>query len=129
MILKFSHVSLSTKSLKKVENFYVKKLKFKIVHKFINKNTGQLYGYFIQIDKNNFLEFFLSKEKFNLNLNKPLRHMCFDVKNIYKFKKIFRKKIKVKRGKTDNILQFYVKDNEGNLIEFHQKNKKMKFKK
>ena len=55
--------------------------------------------------------------------------MCFDVKNIYKFKKIFRKKIKVKRGKTDNIMQFYVKDNEGNLIEFHQKNKKMKFKK
>ena len=58
MILNISHISLSTNSLKKVENFYVKKLKFKIVHEFTNSKTGQIYGYFLKISKKNYLEFF-----------------------------------------------------------------------
>ena len=129
MILNISHISLSTNSLKKVENFYVKKLKFKIVHKFINQKTGQTYGYFLKISKRNYLEFFLSKGNYKKNLNKPYRHLCFDVDDIYKTKKMFKNNnIFIKRGKTDNILQFFTKDHEGNLVEFHQKDNKAKFK-
>lgn len=34
---------------------------------------------------------------------------------------------KIKRGRTDKILQFFVKDLEGNIIEFHQRDKMSKF--
>ena len=128
MILNISHISLSTNSLKKVENFYVKKLKFKIVHKFVNKKTKQTYGYFLKISKKNYLEFFLYKGNHKKNLNKPYRHLCFDVDNIYKTKNLFKnKRITIRRGKTDDILQFFTKDNEGNIVEFHQKDKRSKF--
>ena len=59
MILNISHISLSTNSLKKVENFYVKKLKFKIVHEFTNSKTGQIYGYFLKFQKKLFRVFFI----------------------------------------------------------------------
>lgn len=57
--------------------------------------------------------------------------MCFEVKKIYslakKLKK-FDKLIEIKRGKTDNVLQFMTKDLENNLIEFHEYDKKSKLK-
>ena len=39
------------------------------------------------------------------------------------------KKIKIRRGKTDRIMQFMTTDFEGNEIEFHQHDKKSKLKK
>ena len=128
MINNLSHVSLTTNSLRKVKNFYVKLLGFKIVHKFINSQTKEVYGYFLSTNNNTFLEFFNSKKKLNFNKNNPFRHICFEVNNIKKIaKKLKHKKPKIIRGKTDNILQFMVKDNEGNLVEFHQRDKKPKF--
>lgn len=128
MINNLSHVSLTTNSLRKVKNFYVKLLGFKIVHKFINSQTKEVYGYFLSTNNNTFLEFFNSKKKLNFNKNNPFRHICFEVNNIKKIaKKLKHKKPKIIRGKTDNILQFMVKDNEGNLVEFHQRDKKSKF--
>ena len=57
--------------------------------------------------------------------------MCFEVKKIHslakKLKK-FDKLIEIKRGKTDNVLQFMTKDLENNLIEFHEYDKKSKLK-
>ena len=129
MIKNLSHISLSTNSLKKVYNFYVKLLGLKIVHKFVNKNTKEVYGYFISSNNNTFLEFFKRKKKINFKRNDPFRHVCFEVKDLKKVAKKFKsKKPIIKRGKTDNILQFMVKDNEGNLIEFHQRDKRSKFK-
>ena len=63
MIKQLSHVSLSTKSLQKVINFYVKILGFKIAHKFINKKNNELYGLFIYCGNRTFLEFFKDKKK------------------------------------------------------------------
>ena len=42
-------------------------------------------------------------------------------------KKLKSKKPIITRGKTDNILQFMIKDNEGNLVEFHQRDKNQNF--
>jgi len=128
-IKQLSHVSLSTKSLQKVVNFYVKILGFKILHKFINKNNNELYGLFIYCGNKTFLEFF--KDKQILKKKAYLRHICFEVKKIKlvakKLKK-FDSKIRIKRGKTDNVLQFMTHDFEKNLIEFHQHDKKSKLK-
>ena len=63
MIKGISHISLSSKNLKKVIDFYVKFLGFKVAQKFINKNN-QLYGVFIYCGNKTFIEF--------LNLKKNL---------------------------------------------------------
>jgi catechol 2,3-dioxygenase-like lactoylglutathione lyase family enzyme len=121
-IKKLSHVCLSTKNLEKVRDFYINILKFKIVHEFINKNK-ETYGYFINVGNNSFIEFFLVEKIENSNLS-SFRHLCFEVYNIDNLYKRLKKKfpkIKIKIGKTDGIKQFFVKDFENNIIEFHQR--------
>ena len=66
-IKKLSHVCLSTKSLKKVKDFYIGVLKFKISHEFINDNN-KTYGYFIHAGDKTFIEFFLTPSPWALNL-------------------------------------------------------------
>ena len=129
MIKQLSHISISTKNIQHVIKFYVKILGFKISHKFINKKNKELYGLFIYCGNIKFIDFFKEKKKKSRNSN--FRHMCFEVKKIHllakKLKK-FDKLIEIKRGKTDNVLQFMTKDLENNLIEFHEHDKKSKLK-
>ncbi len=115
-------------SLNKVNNFYVKKLGLKIVHEFRNEKN-ELYGYFLSSSKNTFIEIFKTKKKINFkNKSNHFKHICFEVSNIKLFnKKIFKNKYRIRRGKTDKILQFFAKDLEGNMIEFHQRDKFSKF--
>ena len=129
MLKQLSHISLSSNDLQNVINFYINILGFKVAHKFINKNNNELYGLFIFCGKKTFIEFFKDKKK--RKINSSFRHICFEVKKIKllakKLKK-FDKKIKVKRGKTDNVLQFMTKDFDKNIIEFHEYDKKSKLK-
>ena len=130
MLKQLSHISLSTQNIENVINFYVKVLGFKISHKFINKKNKELYGLFICCGKRTFIEFF--KDKKNKNKGSKFRHLCFEVKKINllakKLKKL-DKSIKIRRGKTDKVLQFMTKDLDKNLIEFHEydKNSKLKY--
>jgi catechol 2,3-dioxygenase-like lactoylglutathione lyase family enzyme len=129
MIKNLSHISLFTNSLLKIKKFYIKKLKLKIIHEFKN-NNNETYGYFLSAGKNTFLEFFLTKKRINfLNKKNQFRHICFEVSDIKKFEKKFvnKNKKKITRGKTDGILQFFTNDLEGNIIEFHQRDRKSKF--
>ena len=130
MIKGISHISLSSKNLKKVIDFYVKFLGFKIAHKFTNADK-KLYGVFIYCGNRTFIEFFKSKERYATKKSK-FRHICFEVRNFQqlfnKVKKKF-KNIKINRGKTDHVLQFFIKDFEGNLVEFHYHDNKSKLKK
>lgn len=131
MIKQLSHISLSTQNIQNVINFYVKILGFKISHKFVNKENKELYGLFIYCGKKTFIEFFKDSKNKNINKNTPFRHMCFEVRKINllakKLKKL-DKSIKVKRGKTDNVLQFMTKDLDKNLVEFHEYDKHSKLK-
>ena len=129
MIKNLTNISLFTNSLLKIKKFYIKKLKLRIIHEFKN-NNNETYGYFLSASKNTFLEFFLTKKKINfLNKKNQFRHICFEVSNIKKFEKKFvnKNKTKITRGKTDGILQFFTNDLEGNIIEFHQRDRKSKF--
>jgi len=124
MIKNLSHVSLTYKNYIKVKKFYVNILGLKIVHKFKNKK-GFTYGLFLGCGKQTFLEFFRK----NNRKQTKFFHFCFNVKNIDEVKKKlikFDKNIKVKRGKTDKILQIMTQDFEGNLVEFHQFDNKAK---
>ena len=126
MIKKLSHVSILTNNFDKVYKFYVEILKLKVAHRFIN-NEKKLYGLFLHAGKGTFIEFFKNNKK---KLYKPYDHFCFEVEDIYKTKKIFKgyKNIKIKRGRTDKVLQFKIKDFENNIIEFHQHDNKSKLK-
>ena len=126
MIKKLSHVSILTNNFNKVYKFYVEVLGLKVAHKFIN-NRNELYGLFLHAGKGTFIEFFKNNKKKLIN---TCDHFCFEVENIYETKKIFKryKNIKIKRGKSDSILQFKIKDYEKNIIEFHQHDNKSKLK-
>lgn len=124
MINNLSHVSMPYIKLKKVIDFYVKILGLKIVHKFKNKKK-EIYGLFINCGNKTFLEFFKKSKK---DTYKNF-HFCLNVRNIYTVKKkleIYDKNLTIKRGRTDKVLQFVTKDFEGNIIEFHQIDKRSK---
>ena len=74
-----------------------------------------------------FLEFFKDKKK--RKIGNVFRHLCFEVKDIKKIRKklISLSPTLIKRGKTDKILQFFVKDLEHNVVEFHQRDKRSRF--
>lgn len=126
MIKRLSHISLNTSDLSKVIKFYVEILNFKILHKFVNKDNF-VYGLFLYCGSKTCLEFFLGPSP--KAAEKRLRHFCFEVnsiKSIAKKLKKIDKKIKVTRGKTDNVLQFMTKDFENNILEFHEYDAKSK---
>ena len=130
LIKKLSHISLFSKDLKKVENFYCKILNLKVAHKFKNKKNGQIYGLFIYAGDNTMLEFFITKKK--LNYNSKFRHICFQVTNLKKLYNYLKKKdfkSEISRGKTDQTLNFTIRDYENNEIEFHQYDKRSKLNK
>ena len=62
MIKQLSHISLSTKNINKVIDFYIKVLGFKISHRFINPKNNTLYGLFIYCGNKTFLEFLITKK-------------------------------------------------------------------
>lgn len=130
MLKQLSHISLSSKNLQNVIDFYINILGFKVSHKFINKKNNELYGLFIFCGKKTFIEFFKSKKN-KKDSNSSFRHLCFEVKKIKLLAKKLKKfdnSIKVKRGKTDRVLQFMTKDFDNNFIEFHEYDKQSKLK-
>ena len=60
MIKQISHISLSTKNINKVIDFYIKVLGFKISHRFINPKNNTLYGLFIYCGNKTFLDAFIN---------------------------------------------------------------------
>ena len=89
MLKQLSHISLTSRNLQNVINFYINILGFKVSHKFINKKNNELYGLFIFCGKKTFIEFFKDKKN-NKNINSSFRHLCFEVKKI----KLLAKKLK-----------------------------------
>ena len=127
-IKRLSHLSLSTNDFEKIKKFYCNILGMKIVHKFVNPKD-EIYGMFLYAGNSTFIEFFHSKD-FPRESGR-FRHFCLEVSNIYEIKRILEKNnfsISISRGKTDKILQFIVKDFEGNLVEFHQHDEQSKLK-
>ena len=83
-MLRLHHVSLKSNNIVNLKNFYVYLFNAKVVHKF--ENNKNVYGYFLLLGKNNFIEI-LSYEKekkltnmhdirIHLNLM-DLEHACF----------------------------------------------------
>ena len=120
MLKRLSHVCLGSTDLPRTVAFYCDILGCQIAHEFRNP-AGELYGVFLSCRNGTFLEFF------NEHSPKPsgglFRHICFEVEDIQQMAAIARERgfqFEVKRGRTDRILQFFVHDPDGNMIEFQQ---------
>ena len=120
MLTRLSHVCLGSTDLARTIGFYRDLLGCEVAHEFRNP-AGALYGVFLSCRNGTFLEFF------NEQAPKPpgglFRHLCFQVEDIEQMAQAARGRglqAEVKRGRTDRILQFFVHDPDGNMIEFQQ---------
>lgn len=117
-VKQLSHVCLGTPDLTRTIEFYKKMLGCEVAHEFRNPD-GELYGAFLSCGNDSFLEFF--KEWAPRERGGAFRHVCFDVENIEKMADSVNPRPEIKRGRTDNILQFVFPDPDGNTIEIHQR--------
>lgn len=120
MLKRLSHVCMGSRDLGRTVAFYRDMLGCEVAHEFRNP-AGELYGVFLNCHNGTFLEFF------NEQSAKPpgglFRHVCFEVDDIERMADVARRhglRPEVKRGRTDRILQFFVHDPDGNMIEFQQ---------
>jgi catechol 2,3-dioxygenase-like lactoylglutathione lyase family enzyme len=120
MLKRLSHASFGSTDLSRTVAFYRAMLDCEVAHEFKNA-AGEVYGVFLYCRNGTFLEFF------NDQAPKPpgglFRHVCFEVDNLEAMAERFRAEghtLEIKRGRTDRILQFFVHDPDGTMIEFQQ---------
>ena len=120
MLKRLSHVCLGSTDLARTIRFYRELLGCEVAHEFRNP-AGEVYGVFLSCRNGTFIEFF------NEQSTKPagglFRHTSFEVDDIEDMAATARRhgfQPEVKRGRTDHILQFFIHDPDGNMIEFQQ---------
>jgi len=120
MLKRLSHASFGSTDLPRTIAFYLSMLDCTVAHEFRNA-AGEVYGVFLDCCNGTFLEFF------NQQQPQPpgglFRHICFEVDDLEAMAARFRAaghNIDIKRGRTDGILQFFVHDPDGTLLEFQQ---------
>jgi len=123
MLKRLSHACLGSTNLLRTIAFYRELIGCEVAHEFRNA-AGDLYGVFLSCRNGTFLEFFNEQQP------KPpgglFRHLCFEVDDIEEMAAAARKHglpAEIKRGRTDRILQFFVNDPDGNVVEFQQHDK------
>lgn len=117
---RLSHACLGSTSIPRTVEFYGKLLGTRVVHEFRNP-ANEVYGVFLDCGNGTFLEFFNEQQP------KPpgglFRHLCFEVEDINRMAETARAQgfvPELRRGRTDRILQFFIHDPDGTVIEFHQ---------
>ena len=130
MITRLAHLCLKTDNLGKMTDFYTHVLGLKI--KFSLRNTaGQIIGHYFELGSMSFLEIFdirLSVEQWGgrvkaLSAKAPstYQHFCLEVKGIETLvRELNEKGVAVTPLKVgmDNSKQIWIKDPDGNPIEF-----------
>jgi catechol 2,3-dioxygenase-like lactoylglutathione lyase family enzyme len=120
MLKRLSHVCLGSTNLTRTIAFYRDHLDCRVVHEFRN-DAGELYGVFLSCNNGTFLEFF--KEKEPKAKGGLYRHLCFEVDTIEGMAERLRGAgyaAAVRRGRTDRVLQFFIEDPDGNIVEFQE---------
>ena len=120
MLKRLSHACLGSTNLPRTIAFYRELVGCEVAHEFRNA-AGELYGVFLSCRNGTFLEFFNEQQP------KPpgglFRHLCFEVDDVEEIAVVARRHgltAEIKRGRTDHILQFFIHDPDGNMVEFQQ---------
>jgi catechol 2,3-dioxygenase-like lactoylglutathione lyase family enzyme len=120
VLKRLSHACLGCTDVPRTVEFYGKLLGCTVAHEFRNP-AGELYGVFLNCRNGTFLEFF--REPAPKPSGGLFRHLCFEVESIEQMASAARSHgfdAKVMRGRTDHILQFFIHDPDGNVIEFQE---------
>jgi catechol 2,3-dioxygenase-like lactoylglutathione lyase family enzyme len=130
MITRLAHLCLKTDDLGKMTDFYTHVLGLKIKFSFRNAR-GQIFGHYFELGSMSFLEIFdirLSAEHWGgkvkaLSAQAPstYQHFCLEVSGIEAVaRELNEKGVDVTPLKVgmDNAKQIWIKDPDGNLIEF-----------
>jgi catechol 2,3-dioxygenase-like lactoylglutathione lyase family enzyme len=126
-MIKLHHVSIRTKKLQELFQYYTTYFGVEIVHKFIAPNNF-CYGYMLKFSMGGIIELLLSessKSEFNVDSVVGLHHFCLAVEEIDNFIEKFPKEYilePVKIGRTDFVKQIMLIDPDGNRIELHEIN-------
>jgi catechol 2,3-dioxygenase-like lactoylglutathione lyase family enzyme len=120
-VKRLSHACLSARNLATTERFYVEVMGCKVVHEFRNA-AGERYGFFLHAGDGTFMEFF---QKADAGADEGVfRHLCFEVDDIEAFARHLADRgyddVTIKRGRTDRILQCFIRDPDGVMIELQQ---------
>jgi glyoxylase I family protein len=120
-VKRLSHVSLNSRDLVATERFYVDIMGFQIAHEFRNA-AGERYGFFLHAGGGSFIECFQVKDA--TTTDGRFRHLCFEVDDIESFAARLRARgfadVVARRGRTDRVLQFFIRDPDGIEIEIQQ---------
>ena len=120
MATKLSHVCLGSHDLEATIAFWRELMGLEVAHEFRNPE-GMLYGVFLACGEGTFLEFF--KDETPLREQGRFRHICLEVDDIEATATHARglgHEVEVRRGRSDRVLQCFIKDNEGTVVEFQQ---------
>ena len=120
-VVRLSHVSLSTPDLARAVTFYQDVFGSDVAHEFRN-DRGERYGVFLHVGAQTFLELFNDAASSEARTSR-FRHFCFEVEDIAAAAERLRGlgyDVDVKRGRTDRILQCFINDPDGNMIELQQ---------
>ena len=124
-VKRLHHVSLSTSNLASQVAFYCDVLGGTVAHEFRN-DTNELYGVFVYFGNGSFIEIF--NDPGVARVEKPaFRHLALEVDDINAAAQFLRSKgyrPKVKRGRTDQVLQCFIEDADGNIVELQQHDEK-----
>ena len=120
MIKAIAHICIGTKDLDETEKFYCSCLG--LSKKFSYIRDGKPFGYYLQINENNFIEVFLTDT--NSSEKEPqIKHFCLEVDNIDKTIEEIKNcgvSITDKKMGNDNSWQAWIIDPNGIKIELHQ---------
>ena len=120
-ILRLHHVSLGTKDLPRALAFYRDHLGGQLAHEF-RTDAGELYGAFVHHGDGTFIELFRQDDAGEAPAGR-FRHLAFEVEDIEAAAASLRSRgyaSTVRRGRTDQVLQLFIDDPDGNRVELQQ---------
>jgi lactoylglutathione lyase len=119
-VKRLGHVCLNTADIRRVTEFYCDVLGCQVIHEFKDAR-GETYGVFLLVNNSTFLEFFRAAPI--SEAPSRFRHLCFEVEDIQEWAGRFTARgvvVDVRRGRTDRVWQFEIRDPDDNVVEFHQ---------
>ena len=119
-MIRLSHFCISSTNIKNSKHFFISLFNATVIYEFTKNNLH--YGSFLKIDKNTFVEIFLSPVV-EVNQYPTIRHVCLSVDSLEPFKE----RLQIQNfhweqsvGRIDNTKQLMIIGPEGLKIELHQ---------
>ena len=119
--MKLSHISIRCRELHTSRRFYEEFFNAKIVHTFLSSESV-IYGFFLRLPEGGLIELIQSDHVFELQKGN-IDHFCIETESIQSLLELIPPQYvatQLRRGRTDRVLQFSVRDPNGVIIEIHQ---------